>query len=430
MLHELSHIIWGDHDSNFHRLWDDLRDEWETLTRKGYTGEGFLSKGHTLGGGRAPPPNEMRRLARANAEKRQQQAVISKGSGQRLGGNPLHLQGVDVRQIITDQVIRRNTIDRGCASGRKDSIKLSNQAGKDSFRTKAEEDDANNRAIEQALYELMEEEEDRKLKGTFSEGPHNGGLAWDPNAGLYDPDRETQHPPAKGNPPSEEEQMKWAMQESLRSTPDSQMSAFPPPPPPDRVDLTRSNTDPSPTLADPRPTPVSAVSRSRTFHDNQYSPVSPLIEEPKPAAPPPNASSATQHRPPHVRSSSSITQPSPGPLSPMSNASPLVGVDISDPFDPNANRAPDQWTCGICTCINPMQYLACDACGCERPENVGLRQREPRARPARSLVSVPPIAGPSPRRDQSLGWLCTQCGTFTEHPYWCCTRCGKMKESS
>ena len=68
MLHELSHNVWGEHDANFHRLWDELRDELETLIRKGYTGEGFLSEGKRLGGGPAPPQHEMRRLARASAE--------------------------------------------------------------------------------------------------------------------------------------------------------------------------------------------------------------------------------------------------------------------------------------------------------------------------------------------------------------------------
>ncbi|KAI7165308.1 zinc ion binding protein, partial [Hortaea werneckii] len=172
MLHELSHNVWGDHDSNFHRLWDELRDEQETLMRKGYTGEGFLSEGHRLGGGRygAPPPHEVRRLARASAEKRQAQGRLSKGSGQRLGGTPLHLYG-DVRSIIADQVTQRNTINRGCASGRGDASKLAEQQGRTTFRTKAEEDDANDRAIAQALYELMEQEEERKLKGTFSAAP-------------------------------------------------------------------------------------------------------------------------------------------------------------------------------------------------------------------------------------------------------------------
>ena len=184
MLHELSHNVWGEHDANFHRLWDELRDELETLIRKGYTGEGFLSEGKRLGGGRMPPPHEMRRLARASAEKRQAQNKLSKGSGQRLGGTPLHLQAGDVRNVIADQATRRNTINKGCGSSRTDAIQLSDESAQNTFKTKAEEDDANNRAIAQALYELMEQEEERKLNGTFSAAPTDGGLAWHPEGGL------------------------------------------------------------------------------------------------------------------------------------------------------------------------------------------------------------------------------------------------------
>ena len=131
-------------------------------------------------------------------------------------------------------------------------------------------------------------------------------------------------------------------------------------------------------------------------------------------------------------------------MSPDTANSPPVGIDISDPFDPNARPRSnqqqsqiqgqtEQWTCEICTCINPMQYLACDACGCERPESVGQQQRQrereraQQQQPPRPPLSAPPAAG---RREQSMGWLCTRCGTFMEHVYWTCSSCGKMKESS
>ncbi|KAK3669845.1 hypothetical protein LTR78_010303 [Recurvomyces mirabilis] len=220
MLHELSHNVWGEHDSNFHRLWDELRDEHETLIRKGYTGEGFLSEGHKVGGvGRhgIPPPHEMRQLARASAEKRQSRGTLSKGSGQRLGGTPLHAHGGDVRSVIASSVLRRNTVDRGCASGRQDATALADQSANSTFKTKAEEDDANNRAIAQALFELMEQEEERNIRnGTFSTAPTGGGLAWDPKNGLYDPSK-AKPSPVSPQQPSEEEQLKWAMEASLAS---------------------------------------------------------------------------------------------------------------------------------------------------------------------------------------------------------------------
>ena len=424
MLHELSHIIWGDHDGNFHRLWDELRDEWETLTRKGYTGEGFLSKGHQLGG-RAPPPHEMRRLARANAEKRQQQNKLTKGSGQKLGGTPLHLQGHDVRQVIVDQVTRRNTINKGCANGRKDSVKLSDQAKSNSVKTVAEHDDADSRAIAQALYELMEEEEDRKLKGTFSAAPTDGGLAWHPENGLYNPSRERPRSSSRGpQNASEEEQLKWAMRESMQALPEHG------PRPPRQNGPQEADTIAYPMPADTRPSPISATSQPRNFRESIMSPVSPLTDEPRPAffADRQDQPAVKRRKPDQLDASNAPRAI--GPVSPASITSPVVGIDISDPFDPHAGT-PVQWTCEICTCINPMQYLACDACGCERPGSLAIPAREPReSRPPRPRPLSSPPAAPAEGRHASAGWLCTRCGTFMEHLYWTCSSCGKMKESS
>ena len=75
----------------------------------------------------------MRRLARTQAEKRKQQGTLSAGSGQKLGGTPLHA-GRDVRQVIADQVTRRNKADKGCGSNRKDADQLSQQASSNTFK--------------------------------------------------------------------------------------------------------------------------------------------------------------------------------------------------------------------------------------------------------------------------------------------------------
>lgn len=163
MLHELAHIVHGPHDAKFHALWDQLRDEHEGLIMKGYTGEGFLSKGHKLGGGSRLPLKEARRLSRAAAEERARQAERSRGSGQRLGGAPLQ-RGQDVRKVITDAVERRNRIDRGCGSTNYSDQEIqviTETATKNGFRTQAEEDAANESAIAQALWELVQEDEKR-----------------------------------------------------------------------------------------------------------------------------------------------------------------------------------------------------------------------------------------------------------------------------
>lgn len=189
LLHELSHIIWGPHDHNFNNLWNELRDEHQSLLAKGYTGEGFLSGGNKLGGKRIPL-DEMRRQARIAAEKRKATTNVNAG-GHRLGGDGVS-RDVDMRKVIADAATRRNSILQGCASGSDAAGRLNHQAAEGGFRTKAEEDDANDLAIAQALQDLMEEEEMANLCAPNGDG----GLSWDPENGLsFDTD-----PPSR--PPS------------------------------------------------------------------------------------------------------------------------------------------------------------------------------------------------------------------------------------
>jgi hypothetical protein len=147
-------------------------------------------------------------------------------------------------------------------------------------------------------------------------------------------------------------------------------------------------------------------------------------------------------------------------------SSPITNIDISEPFNP------DQWTCSICTCINPTRYLACDACGIERPEPVSRRRSvinpsapyQPRdissaSSHRHSSYGAPPSTRygsnglplstssrkrehhPSasssfssstnrPREKESVGWGCPRCGAFMEHKWWTCSACGTMKPSS
>ncbi|KAK3329692.1 WLM domain-containing protein [Apodospora peruviana] len=167
MLHELSHIVHGPHDAKFHALWNQLRDEHEGLVRKGYTGEGFLSEGHRLGGGRQGlPMHEARRLARAAAEKRR---VLTQGSGQRLGGSAPR-PGEDIRNVIVSAIERRNKALQGCGNtthNESEIREISDQATRNGFRTKAEEDAANEAAIAQALWELVQEDERSKYGDSY-----------------------------------------------------------------------------------------------------------------------------------------------------------------------------------------------------------------------------------------------------------------------
>lgn len=165
MLHELCHIVHGPHDEPFHNLWNQLRDEYDNLIRKGYTGEGFLSTGHKLGGARIPM-HEARRRARAAAERRK---TLTAGSGQKLGGAPVR-RGQDIRQVIADAATRRATVTKGCASGvtskekEREIVDLTDKRG---VRTKAQGDDANETAIMLAYIDLLQEEEQEKYGDAY-----------------------------------------------------------------------------------------------------------------------------------------------------------------------------------------------------------------------------------------------------------------------
>lgn len=180
MLHELSHIVHGPHDANFHALWNQLRDEHEGLVQKGYSGEGFLSDGHRLGG-RQIPMHEARRFARAAAERRR---TLSAGSGQRLGGAAPR-PGEDIRRVIVTAIDRRNRTLQGCGNtnhNEKEIREISDTASRNGFRTQAEEDAANEAAIAQALWELVQEDEKAKYGNSYippsAENPEgNGGGA-------------------------------------------------------------------------------------------------------------------------------------------------------------------------------------------------------------------------------------------------------------
>ncbi|EAT88081.2 hypothetical protein SNOG_04321 [Parastagonospora nodorum SN15] len=177
LLHELSHIVFGPHNADFNNLWNELRDEHQSLLMKGYSGEGFLTQGKKLGGKRVPL-DEMRRQARSAAEKRKASTNANAG-GHRLGGSSV-VRGVDMRKVIADAASRRSSITEGCASNSAEAGRLVHQQEQDGFRTTAEQDDANDMAIARALQDLMYEEEMHRLGAPTGQG----GLTWDRENGL------------------------------------------------------------------------------------------------------------------------------------------------------------------------------------------------------------------------------------------------------
>lgn len=174
MLHELAHIVHGPHDDKFNALWDQLREELDGLIMKGYTGEGFLGKGQRLGGCNMPY-HEALRLARAEAERLR---PSPQAAGHRLGGAPPR-PGQDLRNAILESIERRrSTSERGCANGDRNEREIqsiSETWTARGFRTKAEEEAANEAAIAQALWELVQEDKKRKYS-----------ISYTPNASLRD----------------------------------------------------------------------------------------------------------------------------------------------------------------------------------------------------------------------------------------------------
>ena len=361
-------------------MWNELRDEHYSLSMKGYTGEGFLGQGRKLGGGKRLPLSEMSRQARANAAEKRGK-VNKDAGGRRLGGMPV-MRGADMRKVIADAATRRITITQGCASGTKDSQKLADQASKNGFRTKAEEDDANDRAIAQALMELMEEEEGRRLDDAANGGRHPGGLGQSPETGLYIED-------------DDDDIHNESQQDQKRST---EQAVY-------------SNAK----------TSLEGKNRAPTTRDGR--PISRLVFE--------TESHATRRRSPAV---TPVHQPQ-KEAAEGSNSSRAASVSLpSDATRISAgNRALDveNWTCPVCTLENPMQYLCCDACGVERSNSLvgdfniqGTSDSDQGANARHSGEAQPAI------RSSSVGWTCRKCGNFMENKWWTCARCGTMEASS
>lgn len=209
MLHELSHIVRGPHDEIFHNVWNTLRDEHEALIRKGYTGEGFLSKGQKLGG-HYMPRDEARRLARAQAEKRR---TLTAGSGQKLGGAPVR-RGDDVRRVIADAATRRKRVEQGCGSNattKERERELIAQTDRSGTRTRADPIDLDEETMMGAYIDLVQEEEREKYGKDYlppsRENPAGSqGRPRPSKTGLLEEQRrienEAKHGTTKSRPPS------------------------------------------------------------------------------------------------------------------------------------------------------------------------------------------------------------------------------------
>ena len=345
----------GPHNVDFNNLWNELREEHQSLLMKGYTGEGFLSQGQKLGGKRIPL-DEMRRQTRIAAEKRKTTANANAG-GHRLGGSRSTARGVDMRKVIADAASRRNSITDGCASGSSEAERLVNQQEQERVRTVAEQDDANDWAIAQALQDLMYDEEMQRLGAPTG----NGGLSWDPQNGLQF-DSAPSSPNYSPVPPT-------IHSHPIRST------TYPPPGrPQSRLVTPTSSRTPAHAPSRSTRTPSRLISYEEEQRRNKTLP-------PTPPQPLPSRPSATL------------------------------------PVDPS------KWACPQCTLHNPLDYLACDACGLEQPpQPIPEHKRFASSYSAPTLPKPPPQSGlrgqgatPFEPARGRIGWNCLECGTFMVH---------------
>ena len=329
MLERLCHIVHGPHNREFHALWNQLRDEHEELVLKGYTGEGFLSQGRRLGG-RKIPIDEAHRQARAAAEQRR---VLSAGSGRRLGGAPL-LRGTDMRRVIADATQRRIDVTSGCASGRDNTNDLAEEASRNGFRTKAEEDDANERAITQAYIELIQQEERERYGPSYI-------------------------PPSEGNP---------AGPRSIKSPPPvpestKPTSSSPVPPPPDPVDLISDSS----AYEKPWTCPTCTLENPPNFLCCDAC----ASERPRPSnprsIPGPAVTTTTTPKPPEPQKnkrplSQSISKPSASARNqPFQNRNNAVASLAA--LERNAQKRSLGWICQACGSFMQREFWTCSSCG-------------------------------------------------------------------
>ncbi|KAK0667164.1 putative Fe2+/Zn2+ regulated transporter [Cercophora samala] len=387
MLHELSHIVHGPHDHVFHALWNQLREELEGLFMKGYTGEGFLSKGHKLGG--QVPYSEIQRITRIEAERRKAEKEASrKKSGHKLGGSKPS-PGRNIRNIIADTVERRNRTDKGCGNENRNEEEIrqiSETWRRNGFKTQAEEDAANEAAIAQALWELVQEDEKRKYGNSYvpptAENPYgNGGGTLINGEGSR---RNTYYPPQRPssnsyNPPPQQ--------------PPPSRSPTPPRPPP----TVRPASPPPPD--DPEaywecPTCTYHNSLQRPQNCEMCSAPGPALDlssttntSTKPPKPPPRPQQQQQQQQPEIID---LTTSSP-PLPPRKRH-----TSRHPPEQPNPRRSSR----------NPFRNTT-----------------------SSSSTKRTSTSAPQPKPQPSW-WGCSYCGNRMESQWWTCNVCGKMKDSS
>ena len=347
-----------------------------------------------------------------------------KGFGQRLGGMSVP-RSADIRTVITDAVNqRRQMITQGCGSGNRDrDERIANQAMLNGFKTQAEEDQANDRAIAEALWELAQQDKTDQNIHARQQWPTEGlQLDREQRSALPSP----LAPHKRSYSAMDPKPSSWFEEKDDQRDTRLILDKFPP-------TTTRHNYPGTPrpesgTLGDdfvpplqppgPRSQLLSkARPRPQVFMPDKGSTREPPPVQEHPAFRPSTGSdrSSDHSAAPSVSSvnSSNPTMSSPHPsafASPIDRHGRRPSVSIPATLQTTGQQhdwlrpiQPDiTWTCPSCTLVNPESYLSCDACMSPRPclgtidDFSSLQDMGPDVMPTKSPTSPAELPGSGP----------------------------------
>lgn len=165
MLHELCHNVHGPHNTQFHALWDQLRTEYEHLLSRGPTEDEFPFESKRICKRVYVTAHEAMEKARKVAVALDQRQT-QKHRPRRNSSSIWSLS--NIRTVLTDAIQGRITVLNGCGvSSRTDKEieDLAIQATRNGVASQAEEE-ANDRAISLAVWELLQEDMANQHKDT------------------------------------------------------------------------------------------------------------------------------------------------------------------------------------------------------------------------------------------------------------------------
>jgi hypothetical protein len=418
------------------------------------------------------PNDELRRRARAAAQDRQTRLEKErKDRGRRIGGpssRPLPgasstpvgepvMSGGLLDSPIRDATIRRtSSVTDGCGTGTAAAAVAAEDALLNGFRTKEDMDEADQLAIQAALFELMQMEEVDRL--------NERGRDRERDRARQERERE------RGGRQREPPQHRPAAQRTATTPPQDRMHGLQW----DPVNgLQPAAPEPAASPSPPRRSPSAPPARRPSAGaptapavDGRGRPVSRLVLEAEREQREQEEARQQQQQQRERRRRSERSATPPWSASRASSQPPPV-AHRDDPQAPAqqggraaaAARQASSWSCGVCTLINEPAARRCGVCETPRPAPppatavAGSSIRRPSAPSAARGQKTPspsgtsgrgnrlvkeqprrvdgrPVSGASAARRYPLRWTCWQCGKLMEHQWWTCSGCGVMKTSS